>query len=186
MHNIHSHCAKGHHVSEMLYSQSVSESEHFGCLEHFSQRIQNLQQLLQYIVALMEKIWYVQQITLNSPISIQFAPLPQLPPKSKKSEKILQLHNMSLYGTGWMQFTTWLKSSICSYEINNTIIAHCHLHWLTFSFRNILLGTSWQSIQSISSDLSSPTFHPCVTGSGILTTGVEAFLHILHWLFSNS
>ena len=36
---------------------------------------------------------------MNSPISIQFAPLPDLPRKTK-SEKILQLHNTSLYATG--------------------------------------------------------------------------------------
>ena len=37
---------------------------------------------------------------MNSPISTQLAPLSHHPWKSKKSEKILQLHNTTLYGTG--------------------------------------------------------------------------------------
>ena len=39
-----------------------------------------------------------------------------------------------------MQLTTWLKSSICWYEINKPIIAHCHLHWLRFSFKNTVIS----------------------------------------------
>ena len=66
-----------------------------------------------------------------------------------------------------MQLMTWLKSSICLYEISNTIIAHHHLHWLTFLVRNTSLGAGWQPIQSISGNTSSATFHPCVIGSGI-------------------